>query len=175
MAVAFVGVYLLAGEPAARPSPVHFLFVVGGAFAWSVANILIKRLGPIGVFSLNGWLAWLAWPQLLIVSVVVESGHRGALINADWTAWAAIAYMALGASITAYGLWYHLVRRHEINRIVPLTLLSPVLAVALAVVLLDEAFTARIAGGGVVTLLGVAMILFLRPRPVVAGAPVSSP
>jgi O-acetylserine/cysteine efflux transporter len=50
------------------------------------------------------------------------------------------------------------------NRVVPLTLLSPVLAVALAVPCLGEELTVNVLIGGAVTLLGVAMMQFLRPR-----------
>jgi O-acetylserine/cysteine efflux transporter len=51
-----------------------------------------------------------------------------------------------------------------LNRIVPMTLLSPVLAVALAVPLLGEQITASVLLGGTLTLAGVAMIQFLLPR-----------
>jgi O-acetylserine/cysteine efflux transporter len=71
--------------------------------------------------------------------------------------------MALGASITAYGLWYYLIGKYEVNRIVPMTLLSPVLAVGFAVLILDEPLTLRVVLGGLLTLAGVAMIQFLRP------------
>lgn len=164
MAVAFAGVYLLAGDPARQPSLPHFLMVVCAAFAWAVANVLIKRLGRVDVFALNAWVALLACPQLLLASLVFESGQRAALEVADWRAWGAILYMAIGASIIAYGLWYSLIARYEMNRVVPLTLLSPVLAVALAVPMLGEALTDHVLIGGAVTLLGVAMIQFLRPR-----------
>jgi O-acetylserine/cysteine efflux transporter len=66
--------------------------------------------------------------------------------------------MAIGASIIAYGLWYHLIGKHAMNSVVPLTLLSPVLAVGLAAPLLGEALTANVLIGGAVTLAGVAMI-----------------
>ena len=133
MLVAFAGVYLLAGEPSRRPSALHFLMVVCAAFAWAVANVLIKRLGPINVFTLNAWVALLACPQLLLASLLLERGQAPAIETADWRAWGAVVYMAVGASIIAYGLWYYLIEKHELNRVVPLTLLSPVLAVALAV------------------------------------------
>jgi O-acetylserine/cysteine efflux transporter len=164
MLVAFVGVYLLAGDPVRAPSVVHFLMVVGAAFAWALANVVIKRLGPINSFSINAWVALLACPQLLLASLVLESGQAAAMATADWRAWGAIVYMALGASITAYGLWYYLIGKYAMNSIVPLTLLSPVLAVVLAVPLLGEALTANTLIGGAITLAGVAMIQFLRPR-----------
>ena len=164
MAVAFVGVYLLAGDSAHRPSAPHFVMVVGAAFAWAAANVLIKRLGRINVFTLNAWVALLASPQLLLASLLLESGQVRAIESADWRAWGAVVYMAVGASIIAYGLWYRLIEKYELNRVVPLTLLSPVLAVALAVPTLGEPLTGHVMIGGAITLAGVAMIQFLRPR-----------
>lgn len=171
--VAFVGVYLLSGGDASvqRPSLPHVLLVVGGAFAWSVANILIKRLGAISPFTLNAWVALLAAPQLFVASVLLESGHMTAIRDADPRAWAAIVYMAVGASITAYGLWYYLVRRYDLNRIVPLTLLSPVIAVGLAALILDEPLTPRIVVGGLLTVAGVAMVQFFGRPPAAARIP----
>ncbi len=164
MLVAFVGVYLLAGDPARVPSLPPFLMVVGAAFAWALANVLIKRLGRINPFTLNAWVALLAFPQLLLASLLLEEGQAAALRSADWRAWGAVVYMAIGASIIAYGLWYHLIGKHAMNSVVPLTLLSPVLAVGLAVPLLGETLTGNVLIGGSVTLAGVAMIQFLRPR-----------
>ena len=164
MAVAFAGIYLLAGEPTRRPSPTHFLMVVFAAFAWALANVLIKRLGPINVFTLNAWVALLALPQLVLASFMFESGQAAAIAAADWRAWGSVIYMALLSTIAAYGLWYYLIEKHEMNRVVPMTLLSPVLAVALAVPTLGEALTLNVVIGGALTLAGVAMIQFLRPH-----------
>ena len=166
MLVAFAGIWMLAGAPAERPSPLHLLMVVAAAFAWAVANVLIKRLGPINVFTLNGWVALLACPQVLLASLLLERGQLQSLVSADWRPWAAVLYMAVFSSIVAYGLWYWLIERHEMNRVVPFTLLSPVLAVLLAVPVLDETLTPPVVIGGAVTLAGVAMIQFLRrPTP----------
>ena len=164
MAVAFVGAYLLAGEPSASTNLASFALVIGASLGWSVANIVIKTLGPMNVFQLNAWIALLACPQLLAQSLIFETGQRQALLSAGGRAWGAVGYMAVGASITAYGLWYHLIAKYQVNRIVPLTLLAPVLAVVLAAVLLGEPMTVGLAAGGACTLGGVAMIEFLRPH-----------
>jgi O-acetylserine/cysteine efflux transporter len=139
------------------------LLVVAAAFVWAVANILIKRLHGINVFVLNAWVALLALPQLVLASLLLEHGQLEALAAADWRGWGAILYMALGASITAYGLWYYLLGKYEVNRIVPMTLLAPVVAVFFAVLILDEPLSVRIVLGGLLTMAGVAMIQFLRP------------
>ncbi|TVR80147.1 MAG: EamA/RhaT family transporter [Rhodospirillales bacterium] len=171
MIIAFTGVYVLAGEPASAPSLVHFLLVVGGALAWAVANILIKKLRRVPPMVMNAWFALFTAPQLLVVSLVVETGQAEALAAAGWRGWGAVVYTALGASIVAYGLWYWLLGKHDVNRIVPLMLLAPVLAVFLAGGLLGEPITPRILVGGAVTLAGVAMIQFLKPSRTPAIAP----
>jgi O-acetylserine/cysteine efflux transporter len=165
MAVAFAGVYVLAGDPSQRPDPFYFLLVVLGALAWAVANVLIKRLGRISPFVLNAWVAAIGAPILLAASAVLEDGQLRAIANAGWRGWGTVLFMAVGASITAYGLWYYLIGKHQLNRIVPLTLLAPVLAVALAVWILGEPITPQIVAGAVITILGVAMIQFLKPAP----------
>ncbi|MCP5363909.1 MAG: EamA family transporter [Hyphomicrobiales bacterium] len=164
MVIAFAGVYLLAGGPAKRLSVPHFLLIVGAAFAWSLANVIIRRIGPISPFQLNAWVGAIAFPFLLAASALIEEGHQDALATADWRGWGAIAYMAIAASIIAYGVWYALIKKHAVNRIVPLMLLSPVLAVILAILILDEPFSLRTAVGGCITLSGVAMIQFLHRR-----------
>jgi O-acetylserine/cysteine efflux transporter len=105
MVVAFAGIYLLAGEPTGRMSTPHFLMVVCAAFAWAVGNVLIKRLAPINAFTLNGWVALFACPQLLLASWLFEQGQLQAMAAADWRACGAVVYMALGSSSpTDYGI-----------------------------------------------------------------------
>lgn len=165
MLVAFVGVYILAGDASQRPDPLYFSIIVVGAFAWAVANVLIKRLGPINPFVLNAWVAVIGAPILFAASAALEDGQLQAIADAGWRGWGTVVYMAVGASITAYGLWYYLLGKHQLNRVVPLTLLSPVLAVGLAVLILGEPITVRVIAGGLITIIGVAMIQFLKPAP----------
>ncbi len=163
LVIAFTGVYALAGDPARSPDPLYFGLVVGGALAWACANILIKRLVAVRPIVVNGWLALMAAPQLFVRSTLLETGQWDAVAEAGWRGWGAIIYMALGASIIAYSLWYYLLGKYEVNRVVPLTLLAPVLAVFLAIVILKEPLTLNIVIGGAVTISGVAMIQFLKP------------
>jgi O-acetylserine/cysteine efflux transporter len=163
LVIAFTGVYALAGDPARSPDPLYFSFVVGGALAWAAANILIKRLVAVRPIVVNAWLALLAAPQLFAISALLESDQLRVIAEAGWRGWGAVVYMAVGASIIAYGLWYSLLGKYEVNRVVPLTLLAPVLAVVLAAAILEEPLTLNTVIGGAVTIIGVAMIQFLKP------------
>lgn len=157
LALAFGGVVLLAGEPT-LPSPLGLVLVVGGAFAWAVSNMVIKRLRDVPPATVNGWMAMLAAPQLLALSLVFEDGHAEALTSAGLAGWGAVAFTALGASLIAYTLWYRLLARYPVSTVVPFTLLAPVIGVFAGILLLGEPATWQKGLGGVLTLMGVLIV-----------------
>src|SRR3546814_270281 len=122
------------------------------------------RARDIDGFVLNGWIAALAAPQLLLLSLAFEDGQAAAMAAADWRGWGSIIFMILPVTIFAYGLWYWLLRRHPVNQTMPWTLLGPVFGVVSGVVVLGETLTWRIVLGGAITILGVAIIVLRRPK-----------
>ena len=83
MTIAFAGVYVLGGGAERAPQVPYLLSVVGAAFALALATILIKRLGPINIFTLNAWLSLFTVPQLLAATLILEDGQMAALRGAD--------------------------------------------------------------------------------------------
>lgn len=160
--LAFSGVALLAGEPS-LPSLVPVLILVAAMVAWAISNVQVKRLGDINPLALNGWMAVFAAPMLLVLSLTLESGHAQlpARLLADWKPLAGLAYTVIASSLVAYTLWYGLLARHPMNRVVPVTLLGPVVAVAGGVLVLGETLTWQKLVGGAITILGVAVVQFL--------------
>ena len=77
MMIAFAGVYVLGGDAERAPQAPYLLSVVGAAFALALATILIKRLGPISIFTLNAWISLFTLPQLLAATLIVEDGPDG--------------------------------------------------------------------------------------------------
>lgn len=160
--LAFSGVALLAGEPS-LPSLLPVLILVVAMIAWAVSNVQVKRLGDINPLALNGWMAVFAAPMLLVLSLTLENGHAQlpARLLADWKPLAGLAYTVIASSLVAYTLWYGLLARHPMNRVVPVTLLGPVVAVAGGVLVLGETLTWQKLVGGAITICGVAVVLFL--------------
>jgi O-acetylserine/cysteine efflux transporter len=164
MALAFLGIVIMAGEPRFSDDLVPLGLVIAASFMWAVANVQIKKLGAVDGFALNAYLGLFATPQLLLASALLESGQIEALKNADWVGWSSIAYMAVLVTIISYVLWYRVLRRYTVNQAMPFTLLVPVLGVLSAALLLNEPLTWRIILGGVATVAGVAVIVLRRPR-----------
>ncbi len=162
MGLAFGGVALLAGEPSLG-SPLSLAILVVAALAWAVSNILIKRLGKVHPLALNGWVALFAAPQLLLLSLLFEHGQISAIGAASWRAWGAMGYTVIASSILAYTLWYYLVDKYPLSKVAPFTLLGPVIGFAAGVLVLDEPLGWEKVCGGLLTVIGVA-IIELRPR-----------
>jgi len=163
MAVAFIGVVVVAGQPRFEGSLGAVLILVCASFAFACANIQIKRIGTIDGFQLNGWMAFLALPQVLLVSFLFEHGQLEAAMNASLHAWMGVAYSAVMSTIAAYGIWYWLLARHEVNQVVPFILFLPLVGVAGGSLALGEPLTWALVGGGLLTIVGVGVILFRRP------------
>lgn len=166
MLIAFAGAYVLFGAPRVAPNSASFLLVVAGALMLSVATVQVKRLGQVNVFTLNAWVAVLAAPQLFVLSFLLEDGQLAALSTTDWHGWGALVWMAVAVTIVSNGLFYNLISTYPLSKVVPVTLLSPVLAVAMAVPVLGEPITFHVIAGGLLTLLGVSAIHFCKAAPV---------
>jgi drug/metabolite transporter (DMT)-like permease len=66
--------------------------------------------------------AWcFACPQLLVLSLLLESGHGAAITGAGWIGWSGIAYGAVVVTIVSYGMWYPLMHRYKVSLIMPFT------------------------------------------------------
>jgi O-acetylserine/cysteine efflux transporter len=164
MALAFVGVVIMAGEPRLSGNLLPLGLIIAASFMWAVANVQIKQLGAVDGFALNAYLGLFAAPQLFLTSALLETGQIAALRSADWVGWSAVAYMAILVTVISYVMWFRVLRRYTVNQAMPFTLLVPVLGVLSAALLLDEPLTWRVILGGVATIAGVAVIVLRRPR-----------
>lgn len=166
LSLGMAGVVLLAGEPS-HPSPPHIALVVIAAFAWAWSNVIVKRIGPIDSLTLNGWTALFSMPLLAGMSLLFEQGQVQAVAKAGWHGWGAVLFTAGASSLVAYTLWYRLIGRNPMSRVVPFTLLGPVIGVACGALLLGEPLHWQKLLGGALTILGVAVVQF---RPSLKGA-----
>ena len=163
MTLAFVGVTIMFWDPTMTDLQLPLLLVVFAAFMWAVANVMIKKLGDIDTFQLNGWMALFAAPQLLLLSLVFEPESFQAVRDASWMAWANLSFTVIMSSIVAYGFWYHLLKTQDVNAVVPWSLLAPVISVLGSFVVFNEAFSMLKIIGGIVVLCGVTVIMLRKP------------
>jgi O-acetylserine/cysteine efflux transporter len=160
--ISFIGVGLIAGEPDFGRDPVPLLLVLGASLAWALCNIQMRRIGPIDGFALTGWVAVFSFPQLLLLSAILEHGQLAALAGAGWRGWGSVAYSSLAVGLFSYQLWYPLIRRYPVNQIMAFNLTTPIVGVVGSALLLGEHLGWQTALGGAATLFGVAAIVLDR-------------
>ena len=162
IAIAFVGVALIAGEPRMGQAWGSLLLLVGGAFSWAIGQIMVRRLGEVGGLTMIAWVAVFAAPQLFVFSFVFEDDHLSHIASAGWVVWSTVAYLGLVMTALGYGLWYSLIGRHPVSRVGPFLLLLPVFSILGGVILLGETLTPLIVLGGAIVIVGVTVIMVRR-------------
>jgi len=158
VSLAFCGAILIVGEPKLANNMRYVLMVIGGGFAWSLGQIMIKMMGVSGGFSLISSVAVFAAPQLFIASYLLEDNQIDQIITASPAAWAAVVYLGLVMTALGYAMWYRLLGLYDVNMVIPFLLLLPVASVVGGYLFLDEILTTKIAIGGLLALAGVAII-----------------
>lgn len=138
--------------------------IIVGALAAAYSNVLVKTEGAgfdISVLVAGQMLCGLV--PLLIFGFLKE-GNPLAL---RWTTGAIVSvlYLALVGSVAAFMLYYWLVRNMDVTNTQLIALVTPVVAVLLGVVFLDEKLTWRIALGGLGIFAGIGLIILRRRRP----------
>jgi O-acetylserine/cysteine efflux transporter len=174
MTLAFLGVVVILYDPQSFGLEAGLLFIVASAFIGSVGSILMKRLDPVPALHLQAWVGLLSVPPLLVASLMLEKGQVTALLDGGWFVWGAIAFSVLVVSIFGHSVYYQLLKRHDVTLLAPLTLMTPICAVLIAVALLGEPVTVQLLVGGLMTLAGVALVALREnkslPASAVAGA-----
>jgi O-acetylserine/cysteine efflux transporter len=164
MITAFAGVMLIAGEPRFSDDPWPLLSVIAAAAAWAVGNIQVKALGDeIDAVTLNGWIAILAAPQLLLASWLIEGPQWQQIPEASLVGWGALLFQAVVIAIFTYWIWYNMMRRYPVNQVMPFTMLMPMIGVAAGALMRDEPITWQMIVGGLATIAGVGIIVLRRP------------
>ena len=157
--LAFLGVWWISGAPEIAAAWGSALLVIGGAATWAVGQVMIRQLKDISGLTVTAWIAVLAAPQLLVMSLIFETGHVAAIANAGWVVWAAVLYLGLIMTALGYGIWYSLIRRNPVSQVAPFLLLLPLFSVLGAVVFLGERLDYQVIIGGAIVLAGVGLIL----------------
>ena len=161
--ISFSGVLLIVGEPRVADDLPYVLMALVSALAFATANLQLRHMGGVGAFALNGWMAIFAIPQMAAMSLIFETGQFETIRNISAGGAIAILYMGIVVSIVGHGLWYVLVPQYQTNQTMPFSLLIPLFGVSMGALVLGEPITWYVVGGGLITVAGVAIIVFRKP------------
>ena len=158
--IAFSGLIVLAGAPNLEGKYLGVLFVLSGALTWAFGQILAKPVSEkVSGWTLTAWIGILGGPQLIIASYFIEGNTIEYIKSATMTGWIIVLYLALVMTALGYSIWYYILGRYPVNKVMPVHLLLPVTGVITAMLLLKERPSIEVFIGGLIILFGVGVIL----------------
>ena len=138
--------------------------MVLSAFFAAYSNVLVKRHGS----NLNP--AIIAAAQMffgLIPLLLLGIAFEGNPLHLHWTAVAIISifYLAIVGSVIAFMSYYWLMQNMDVTKTMLISLVTPVVAVILGMLTLNEELSWRTLAGGAMIIAGIGFIVVRKPKP----------
>ena len=99
---------------------------------------------------------------MILGSFIFEDSQLESLSNASWIGWGVILYLALIMTVLGYGIWYRVLSRNSVSKVMPVMLLLPVFTIASSMFFLGEQPSPMIFIGAAVVIGGVSMIVITK-------------
>ncbi|MEZ5775133.1 MAG: DMT family transporter [Hyphomicrobiaceae bacterium] len=164
LALAFGGSMVVSFDPRVL-GYIHAVgLVILASSCWAIGAIYMRRLKHLSVFDMQGWIAALAFPPLIVFSFAIEKDPFGSLMHASWPALLALGYIAFGSSLIGHVGFNYMLQRYPIPKMAPFLLIAPLFASFLGVVVFGDQLTWRMVIGGAMTLTGVLVITIREGR-----------
>jgi drug/metabolite transporter (DMT)-like permease len=141
--------------------------LVMSALCGSYGNVLVKAYGTqIDPFVLAAGQMVCGFPPLLALGIATE----GNPFRLHWTGMAilALAYLVIIGSVIAFTLFYWLVRHMDVTNTMLISLVTPVIAVILGMLVLHERLNWRLIAGTALIISGIGMIVLRKRQKTVA-------
>jgi drug/metabolite transporter (DMT)-like permease len=137
--------------------------IVVGAYAAAQASILIKAKG--GAFhpaSLVFGQMICGIPFIVIYALAAEGNPLA--MNWSWRAVGCVLYLTIFGTIAAFWLYYWLLSKIESTKAMMISLVTPLIAVVIGAIFLDEKLPPQTFFGGVLILASIGLIVFRKKK-----------
>ena len=159
--LAFGGVLVAVSGPAALEASSGLALVFAAALVGALGSVFVKRL-DLRSIRLQAWAGVASALVLGPLSLATETDQLAGFARAPLETAACVVFAGLFVSVGAHSAYFRLLQEYDANQVAPLTLVSPLMTVALGAWLTDDAIGPRLLIGGAIALAGVAIIV-LRP------------
>lgn len=162
--ISFSGVCLVAAKLGGNASLLGFLFVLAAAATWGGGSVIVKKMGTISTASLIVWSSLLAWPPLLLLSLLVENSYPLILDfhHLEIQTYSALSFIILGSTAFGFGVWNRLLHFYPLATMAPFTLLVPIFGLLSSAFFLNEPLQLWKISAGILVLAGLCVNLLSR-------------
>lgn len=138
--ISFIGIGYAAMHVGGNISLSGFVLVIVASAFWGTGSAISKSIGKVNMVSLVVWGSLVAWPILLLFSLLLEGPARilQSFENITWMPVLAVLYLTYLSTLFGYGLWSWLLHHLPLSTVAPFTLLVPVIAMLASALILGE-------------------------------------
>lgn len=157
LAVAAVGLGVVAWRLGPDRPPLAFALVLAAAAAWGLSNIGLRRAAPSDMLNFIVWVSAVAAPVLAVLTLAVEgpAADLAAIRSMSWASVGALLFVSGLSTLWGWAAWGILIRRYGASTVAPFSMLVPFFGVATAALVLREPVHSTDVIGGILVVGGV--------------------
>lgn len=141
VAIAMVGLAIIATHTDQTTTFLGLALVVFAGFSWGIANTTSRRAGSINMLAYVVWASVYAIPPLIALVLIFEGGWstiQESVTNAPIGAWLGVLWQSWGNTLFGYGAWAWLLSKHPAAVVAPAPLLVPIFGMGASAFFLGE-------------------------------------
>lgn len=132
------------------------LLILVAVIAWAIATVVGKPLATkYGAFRTTGTA--LVFGSLVYLPFGAIWAIRFDYSSVNYIGWLSVLYMAIVVSVIIYVAWYWILKYLAASRVAVLQNVQPIIATALAAIMIGETVTASFIIGGIIVIFGVVL------------------
>lgn len=135
---------------------IAIILAIVAASLFSCYNLIAKQLSHHNSFTVLSRTSLLIFPIFLLLSFYQE--NWSSLKEIELSSLIALLYTVIIITLTSYYIWFYLLNKYNISKIVPFTLLSPLFGCVITSIILDEHIKISVIIGGFLVILGLSII-----------------
>lgn len=118
-------------------------FVLIGAMAWAITNIILKKAEVKEVFSFIVWSSLFSPIPLFILAYITqgETVYIDFFENLDTYGVLSILFQAYPTTLLGYFVWNSLLKKYSVSIVTPITLLVPIFGLLSSYIIFDESIS----------------------------------
>ncbi len=156
--LAFAGVATLGFDPHIGSELPALLVMTAAALVWGGATLVQRKLAGVSVMNGQAWNGLMGAVVLIPFALLLERPAIAGLAHVSGDAVGWLAFTCIGATLLGQGALAWLLQRYPISTVMPFMLASPLLSTMSASLYFSTPITGGMIGGGLLALLGVAII-----------------
>lgn len=156
--IALAGVAIVIGLPQERPPLFAVAVVIVAGGVWALGQVLTRLWSQDSGLLVLKANALFGVPQLLLATLLLESGQWQSIATATPLQWFYLAFVGIIGFYVAYVAWFTLLKRVRVDEATPFVLLMTPIGVLTAVLVLGERLQWPQVVGGSILLLGLAVV-----------------